>query len=67
MKIKLLSPGGQLLRSLTVEGGGQLQRTPEAVVIATEPPGTVYQLTQRDDPDGAQCYTRCNAVLVLDK
>jgi hypothetical protein len=67
MKIKLYTSGGSLLRSLTVEGGGELHRTPESVVIATDPVGTIYRLTQRDDPDGAQCYTRCDAVLVLDK
>lgn len=67
MKIKLTTPGGSLIRSMTVEGGGQLSRTPESVVIATDPVGTIYRLTQRDDPDGAQVYTRCDAVLVLDR
>ena len=66
MKIKLLSPGGHVLRSLTTEGGS-LERAPEAVVFTSDEPGVIYGLTQRDDPDGAQVYTRMASVLVLDR
>lgn len=66
MKIKLVSPGGTLLRSLTTEGG-ELHRAPEAIVFTSDEPGVIYGLTQRDDPDGAQVYTRLSSVLVLDR
>ncbi len=66
MKIKLVTASGHVLRSLTTEGR-ELERAPEAVVFASDDPGVIYSLTQRDDPDGAQVYTRLSSVLVLDK
>jgi hypothetical protein len=67
MKIKLQKADGQTVAELTVEGGGQLHRAPEAVVYRSDEPGVIYRLTQRDDADGAQVYTRIDLVLVLDK
>lgn len=67
MKIKLMDRAGNLLRSLTTEGGGQLMRAPDAVVIPAGEATATFLLSQRDDPDGAQVYMQAASVLVLDR
>lgn len=61
MKVKLLDSAGNKLRDLTMEGAADV---PQAIVSESDP-GAVFLLTQRDDPDGAQVFTKANRVVVL--
>jgi hypothetical protein len=66
VKVKLLEKDSTLVAKLNVQMG-ELDNAPEAIVRKTDELGVIYHLSQRDDPDGAQVYTRIGTVLVLDK
>lgn len=60
-KIKLQDRNGGNAREITVEGD---RDAPFLAVVVQEPFG-VYGLSVRDDPDGANVYSRFDSILVI--